>query len=253
MTPHPYPTQGTNPNLCRYHRLYCYGTFYHFSPAASIAFLDRTTNPDKISFQDFESSGFYDRAVAFYIAHAHFKTLYRLAQLVPVALPRWALVSLLNGTLTLYQYQHEELNFSRWTTQIHRSSSESITYTLIDSREKKIMLGNARDVMAQIEHEDMAFMYLIRSEDWVVLLDEHGRDIRSEQMAELIADAGNTGSSSLLFCIGGPYGHGRQLRKRANVSIKLSSLVLNHQIALVVLMEQLYRAWTILKGQKYHH
>ncbi|XP_059642287.1 putative RNA methyltransferase At5g10620 [Cornus florida] len=112
---------------------------------------------------------------------------------------------------------------------------------------------NARDVMAQIEHEDMALMYLIKSDDWVVMLDEHGLDIKSEQMAELIGDAGNTGASSLLFCIGGPYGHGRQLRERANVSIKLSSLVLNHQIALAVLVEQLYRAWTILKGQKYHH
>ncbi|KAK2979105.1 hypothetical protein RJ640_005856 [Escallonia rubra] len=75
----------------------------------------------------------------------------------------------------------------------------------------------------------------------VVMLDEHGLDVGSQQMAELIGDAGNTGASSLLFCIGGPYGHGRQLRERANISIKLSSLVLNHQIALVVLVEQLYR------------
>ncbi|XP_028113122.1 putative RNA methyltransferase At5g10620 isoform X2 [Camellia sinensis] len=112
---------------------------------------------------------------------------------------------------------------------------------------------NSRDVKAQVEHEDMAVMHLIRSDDWVVMLDEHGLDIESEQMAELIGDAGNTGASSLLFCIGGSYGHGRQLRQRANLSIKLSSLVLNHQIALVVLMEQLYRAWTILRGQKYHH
>ncbi|XP_028113123.1 putative RNA methyltransferase At5g10620 isoform X3 [Camellia sinensis] len=113
--------------------------------------------------------------------------------------------------------------------------------------------NSRRDVKAQVEHEDMAVMHLIRSDDWVVMLDEHGLDIESEQMAELIGDAGNTGASSLLFCIGGSYGHGRQLRQRANLSIKLSSLVLNHQIALVVLMEQLYRAWTILRGQKYHH
>lgn len=85
------------------------------------------------------------------------------------------------------------------------------------------------------------------------MLDEHGLDVGSEQVAELIGDAGNTGASNLLFCIGGPYGHGKQLRERADVSIKVSSLVLNHQIALIVLMEQLYRAWTILKGQKYHH
>ncbi|KAI3468437.1 hypothetical protein Pfo_025100 [Paulownia fortunei] len=112
---------------------------------------------------------------------------------------------------------------------------------------------NARDVMAQIEHEDMAVMDLIKSNEWVVMLDERGLNVGSEQMASLIGDAGNTGASSILFCIGGPYGHGRQLRQRADVSIQLSSLVLNHEVALVVLAEQLYRAWTILKGQKYHH
>ncbi|XP_043711943.1 putative RNA methyltransferase At5g10620 [Telopea speciosissima] len=109
------------------------------------------------------------------------------------------------------------------------------------------------DVKAQVEREDMAVMQHIKSEDWVVMLDEHGSNIGSTQMAELVGDAGNTGSSRLLFCIGGPYGHGPQLRDRANVTIRLSSLVLNHQIALIVLLEQLYRAWTILKGQNYHH
>ncbi|XAR69625.1 23S rRNA (pseudouridine(1915)-N(3))-methyltransferase [Bertholletia excelsa] len=112
---------------------------------------------------------------------------------------------------------------------------------------------NSSDIRAQIEYEDMAIMHLIRSNDWVVMLDENGLDLKSEQMADLIGDAGSMGASSLLFCIGGPYGHGRQLRQRANLSIKLSSLVLNHQVALVVLVEQLYRAWTILKGQRYHH
>ncbi|CAL5439755.1 unnamed protein product [Camellia sinensis] len=109
--------------------------------------------------------------------------------------------------------------------------------------------NSRRDVKAQVEHEDMAVMHLIRSDDWVVMLDEHGLDIESEQMAKLIGDAGNTGASSLLFCIGGSYGHGRQLRQRANLSIKLSSLVLNHQIALVVLMEQLYRHGLFLEDK----
>ncbi|CAK7354340.1 unnamed protein product [Dovyalis caffra] len=97
------------------------------------------------------------------------------------------------------------------------------------------------DEKAQVNDEDNAVMNLIRSDDWVVMLDERGRDIGSEQMAELIGDAGNTGASRLSFCIGGPYGHGKQMRKRANASIRLSSMVLNHQIALLVLVEQLYR------------
>ncbi|RYR55080.1 hypothetical protein Ahy_A06g030330 [Arachis hypogaea] len=142
---------------------------------------------------------------------------------------------------------------------------------------------NARDQRAQVDDEDAAMMNHIRSDDWyvdiganvidgiangfheliddignrnliqVVMLDERGQDIRSEEMAELIGNAGNMGASRLSFCIGGPYGHGRKMRERANKSIKLSSLVLNHQIALLVLMEQLYRSWTILKGQNYHH
>ncbi|KAE8651373.1 putative RNA methyltransferase At5g10620 isoform X2 [Cucumis sativus] len=132
---------------------------------------------------------------------------------------------------------------------------------------------NARDPKAQVDDEDVAVVNLLKPDDWVVMLDENGKELSSELMAELVADAGNTvsschhapivsgnnfnraiGSASRLsFCIGGPYGHGQQLRQRANLSIKLSSMVLNHQIALLVLMEQLYRSWTILKGQKYHH
>lgn len=112
---------------------------------------------------------------------------------------------------------------------------------------------NARDVKIQIQDEDKAIMNLITDDDWVVMMDEGGSDISSEQMANLIGDAGIVGASRLSFCIGGPYGHGKGLRERANKSVKLSSLVLNHEIALVVLIEQLYRSWTILKGQKYHH
>ncbi|KAG6486630.1 hypothetical protein ZIOFF_055209 [Zingiber officinale] len=109
------------------------------------------------------------------------------------------------------------------------------------------------NVKAQIDAEDSVIMQQIRSEDWVIVLDEHGRDIGSEQLADLVGDGGQTGSARLAFCIGGPYGHGPQLRKRADVTIRLSSMVLNHQIALIVLLEQLYRSWTIIKGQKYHH
>ncbi|XP_039773833.1 putative RNA methyltransferase At5g10620 isoform X1 [Panicum virgatum] len=109
------------------------------------------------------------------------------------------------------------------------------------------------DIKVQVEAEDTAMMQQLKPEDFVVVLDENGKDVISEQIADLIGDAGNTGSSRLTFCIGGPYGLGVQVRERADATIRLSSLVLNHQVALIVLMEQLYRAWTIIKGQKYHH
>ncbi|KAF4377236.1 hypothetical protein F8388_012337 [Cannabis sativa] len=94
---------------------------------------------------------------------------------------------------------------------------------------------NSRDWKVQVEDEDNAVMNLIRPNDWVVLLDERGRDLGSEEMADLLGDAGNTGASGLSFCIGGPYGHGQRLRERANLCIKLSSMVFNHQIALLVM------------------
>ncbi|XVF35760.1 hypothetical protein REPUB_Repub18cG0173800 [Reevesia pubescens] len=114
-------------------------------------------------------------------------------------------------------------------------------YCHVDHVQIRSNPNNARNARAQVDDEDTAVVNLISSDDWVVMLDEHGLDIGSEQMAELLGDAGNSGASRLSFCIGGPYGHGQQIRERANISIKLSSMVLNHQIALVVLVEQLYR------------
>ncbi|KAK1290645.1 putative RNA methyltransferase [Acorus calamus] len=99
---------------------------------------------------------------------------------------------------------------------------------------------NASDAMAQVEAEDVVVMQHVRPDDWVVVLDERGEDIESEHLAGLLVEAGKTGSLSIAFCIGGPYGHGPRLRKRADATIRLSSMVLNHQIALVVLLEQLY-------------
>ncbi|KAL3691731.1 hypothetical protein R1sor_005382 [Riccia sorocarpa] len=112
---------------------------------------------------------------------------------------------------------------------------------------------NTSDVTAQVEAEGERVLKAIAPRDWVVLLDERGLDVTSEQLATMIGEAGDRGSSALVFCIGGPHGHGSQVQKRANIAIRLSSMVLNHQVATIVLMEQVYRAWTILRGEKYHH
>ena len=98
----------------------------------------------------------------------------------------------------------------------------------------------------------------LAASDFVVLLDERGKAPSSEKLAELVAEAGercggSSSSSSLAFVVGGPFGHARAVRERADASISLSSLVLNHAVARVVLAEALYRAYTILKGVPYHH
>ncbi|WZZ91649.1 hypothetical protein YC2023_120228 [Brassica napus] len=137
--------------------------------------------------------------------------------------------------LLVDEYKAKLKPYCSFEDSLVRSNPRNAQY--VDS----IFGDKAQDVRAQVEDEEVAVMKLIGSDDWVVVLDERGRDVDSEQMAELLGDAGNSGASRISFCIGGAYGHGSEVRKRANVTIRLSSMVLNHQIALVVLMEQLYR------------
>ena len=65
--------------------------------------------------------------------------------------------------------------------------------------------------------------------------------------------AGDISAASVTFCIGGPFGHHADVRTRADVVLSLSKCVLNHQVARIMLLEQLYRAWTITRGEPYHH
>ncbi|KAF8072559.1 RNA methyltransferase [Scenedesmus sp. PABB004] len=106
----------------------------------------------------------------------------------------------------------------------------------------------------QVQKDDEAEKVLkaIAPGERVVLLDERGREVSSEDVARLIAAAGDDGTP-LCFVVGGPYGHGAGVSARADDSIRLSRLVLNHSVAHVVLAEQLYRGYTILKGAPYHH
>jgi 23S rRNA (pseudouridine1915-N3)-methyltransferase len=91
------------------------------------------------------------------------------------------------------------------------------------------------------------------SRDQLIVLDERGQGLQSVELAALIENAALDGTGVLHFAIGGAYGHHQDLRQKAHKIVKLSDLVLNHQIARVLLLEQLYRAWTILKKEPYHH
>lgn len=87
--------------------------------------------------------------------------------------------------------------------------------------------------------------------DALVTLDERGERLDTAAFAAMV-EAGRR-ERSVVFAIGGPYGHGEAARARAWRVVRLSELVLNHELARVVLVEQLYRALTILEGVPYHH
>lgn len=103
------------------------------------------------------------------------------------------------------------------------------------------------------EKEGQKILELLKKEDYVVLLDEKGRDIKSEALAELVENRMVDSVRRMIFIIGGAYGVSEQVFVRANYVWKLSSLVFPHMLVRVIVLEQLYRALTILKGEKYHH
>jgi len=90
-------------------------------------------------------------------------------------------------------------------------------------------------------------------EDWLVALDERGKSFGSEGLAQFIQTRANEGRKNLVFLIGGIYGLDESILRRADHRWSLSQLTLPHQLVRLLLAEQLYRACTILRNEKYHH
>jgi 23S rRNA (pseudouridine1915-N3)-methyltransferase len=93
----------------------------------------------------------------------------------------------------------------------------------------------------------------LEQKDYLIILDERGKEYSSEKFAEMIGSRMAAGPKKVIFLIGGAYGMEESLRNRANLLISLSKMTLSHQIARVMFAEQLYRAFTILKNEPYHH
>ena len=91
----------------------------------------------------------------------------------------------------------------------------------------------------------------VRPDSWLVALDERGTLLDSVELARLVATARDAGRE-LVFCIGGDEGLDASVRERAWKVVALSRMTLPHRLARLVLMEQLYRAFSLLRGEPYH-
>ncbi len=89
--------------------------------------------------------------------------------------------------------------------------------------------------------------------DFVALLDEHGAEYRSIEFAEWMRKRMVGGTRRLVLVIGGPYGFSEEVYARADAKLSLSKMTFSHQIVRAILAEQLYRAFTILNNEPYHH
>jgi 23S rRNA (pseudouridine1915-N3)-methyltransferase len=94
---------------------------------------------------------------------------------------------------------------------------------------------------------------LLKKEDYLVLLEERGKQLSSEGLAAFLQVRANESAKNVVFLIGGAYGVDEVVLNRANYKWSLSQLVFPHQLVRLLLAEQVYRACTILRNEKYHH
>ena len=103
------------------------------------------------------------------------------------------------------------------------------------------------------KRESDMVLNLVKKEDCLVVLDERGKQLNSEGLAKFIQLKANESVKQLVFLIGGAYGLDESVARRANFQWSLSQLVFPHQLVRLILAEQIYRACTIIRNEKYHH
>lgn len=101
--------------------------------------------------------------------------------------------------------------------------------------------------------EGERLLKLLGPQTALVVLDERGRQMDSVQFALLIGKHRDSGTAELAFAIGGAYGFSEEVRKRATLVLSLSAMTFTHQMVRPFLLEQIYRACTILNNEPYHH
>ena len=114
-------------------------------------------------------------------------------------------------------------------------NSKSLSKEQQKAKEGELILGN------------------VASSHHLILLDERGKEFTSVAFADELQKKMNAGIKQLTFVIGGPYGFSKEVYDRANGKLSLSKLTFSHQMIRLFFVEQLYRAFTILRNEPYHH
>lgn len=111
--------------------------------------------------------------------------------------------------------------------------------------------GNETEKMK--EREADLILEKTKNCDFILLFDERGKSFDTNKLSTFFQQRMNAGTKQMALVIGGAYGFSESLYKNADAIISLSPLTFPHQLAKLVVCEQCYRAFTILKGEKYHH
>lgn len=126
-------------------------------------------------------------------------------------------------------------------------------FAVFDVVHLKTMKADRENAEIKKKFEAKQLLEKITSDDYVILLDEKGKKLNSIEFSKAVSTAAESGKKRGVFIIGGAFGVSEDVKARAQKSICLSDLVMNHLVAEVVLLEQIYRAHTILNRIPYHN
>ena len=129
--------------------------------------------------------------------------------------------------------------------------SHYIQFSISEIPELKNVSSLSREQIKEKEGELISAM--LKPSDDVILLDEHGKEFRSVEFASYLQGKMASGGRNIVFIIGGAYGFSRKIYDRADSMMSLSRMTFSHQMVRTIFAEQLYRAFTIMKGEPYHH
>ena len=116
-------------------------------------------------------------------------------------------------------------------------------------------LKNSKNLsqLQQKEKEGELILNKVSSTDQMILLDEKGKDFRSKEFANYLQKKMNSGIKQLVFVIGGPYGFSEKVYEKAMGKVSFSKMTFSHQMVRLFVVEQIYRGFTILRNEPYHH
>ncbi|MGC8865729.1 MAG: 23S rRNA (pseudouridine(1915)-N(3))-methyltransferase RlmH [Bacteroidales bacterium] len=154
------------------------------------------------------------------------------------------IIFLLNG-------KTEEDYIEKGLTTYERRIAKYIPYQRIEIPSPKVPAG-ARPALVREAEARLMEKYLIGGNE-LILLDERGKMMSSTEFAAWLQQKMNAGTKNLVFVVGGPYGFHENIVRQSHLQLSLSPMTFPHQLVRLIFAEQLYRAFTLLRNEPYHH
>lgn len=154
--------------------------------------------------------------------------------------------------ITLLTVGKTERNWIWDGLEVYRARLKHYTsFSLVEIPDLKNVSSLSREQIR--EKEGQLILKSLKDSDEVFLLDEKGKEYSSKEWASMLEKRIASGGKNIVFVIGGAYGFSDAVYKRAGGLVSLSRMTFSHQMVRTIFTEQLYRAFTIMKGEPYHH